>query len=263
MKTSDNPLFKKETVRVLFINALDESRIGVSEVPVDQLPQTFKLSTTMMLKGDKWSIEAATPMHSKEFLKTRHLELKLRKIKKIKPKKLLFSLPSISAELPEITASNNYAGKALSIKEDDWRQHEFLNKSAASLIKVECDKIESVRQDFSKKLNDTFTAYTQCHIRNTIGAPKLAIKLIELSKVLGSKEITGLKFAGTDSFVLNGFSITTTNAIFFGLEEGGLVSTLCVRNLSNDTIDDVQTVLEQFDLVSVDWCAGAVEWKRD
>ena len=59
---------KSNKIKVQFIDSSNGSVIGVSEMPPEQLPETFEIQTTMHLNDEDWSIEEAIPAHSKDFL---------------------------------------------------------------------------------------------------------------------------------------------------------------------------------------------------
>ncbi len=254
---------KKETVTVEFYNSKDGSLIGTSDMPVSQLPDTFEVATTMSLHGEEWSVQEAIPMRSEEFQKSKKLTLRMSKIEYMNPNDLLYSLPTISNELPGRTDETPFSAEPFSIQEDDWRQFEFLRKESTPLIEVECSKIEQLKKEFSKEVDESFTAYTNCHVRDVIGYPGLDIKLSELTQLLNSEEIGGLKFHGDSGFVEGGFSIPTASSVFFGLVKNEIVHELCIGNLTDGTRNEIQSILQRFDLLFVNWYHAEVISKDD
>ena len=75
------------------------------------------------------------------FAKTKLLTLRIRRIEKIDPRQILFSLPSICDFIP-LQADRPLAGGELVIAEDAWRQLEFVSHE---LAKEADDEIASIR----------------------------------------------------------------------------------------------------------------------
>ncbi len=115
-----NKIFgKSNTVRVQFIDVSNGNTIGISEMPPEQLPETFEISTTMHLDNEDWSVEEAIPANSKDFLQSKTLTLKMRKVEYMDPKDILYTLPTISNEIPETSNSSLFNDFEFSILEDD------------------------------------------------------------------------------------------------------------------------------------------------
>ena len=237
--------------------------MGTSKMPISQLPETFELDTTMNIHDEEWSVQDANPIHSKDFRKTKRLTLRLSKVEYMNPKDLLYSLPTISDELPGTTDSNSFSGESFSILEDDWRQFEFLKKSSSTLIEIECSKIEELKKEHSRKVDDSFTAFTNCHVRDSIGHPELEVELSDLQEVLSVAEVGGLQFHGSSLFVNKGFSLTTPKSVFFGLVEDGIVQELCIGDLTDGTRKEVELILQNFDLLFVNWYHAEVVSRDD
>jgi hypothetical protein len=101
-------------------------------------------------------------------------------------KDVLFTIPTVSNEFPPISETPIKADLDTFIFDDDWRQNEFPNFAALPLIEIEIQGIKNVRDNFSKKVNDQFTAFTECHVRKTTGEPRLEIAFEELSACLSN-----------------------------------------------------------------------------
>src|SRR5688572_23836520 len=93
-------IFGSDKIRVQFIDNSTGVTIGVSEMTPDQLPETFSVPTTMHIQEKEWSVDEAIPENSADFIKTKKLVLKLRAIEKINLQDALFTLPTISNEIP-------------------------------------------------------------------------------------------------------------------------------------------------------------------
>ena len=187
-------LFKKntvpgDTIKVQFIDNSNGQLIGISEMVPDQLPETFEIATTLNLKGEEWIIEDAIPANASDFIQSKQLILKMGRVQYMNPQDILFTIPTISSELPVTNESAIFTGLALTILEDDWRQNEFLHTAAMPLVTGEIEKIKLIWKNNSNSINETFTAFDKIHVRDNIGEPKLDIEFNALINLLGIKEI--------------------------------------------------------------------------
>ncbi len=57
----------------------------------DELPDSFKIDTTLHLGGDDWSVIRAEPEMKAEFTKSGKLTLRLRKVQTMAPEAISFS----------------------------------------------------------------------------------------------------------------------------------------------------------------------------
>ena len=247
-----NKIFgKSNTVKVQFIDSSTGNVFAISEMPSDQLPKTFEVQTTMHLDNEDWTVEEAIPAHSKEFRKTGNLTLKMSKVVYMDPKDLLYTLPSISNEIPAYANSSLYHDFDYSIVEDDWRQMEFLNKSSMPRIEIEIAKIEKVKGNDSEEVNEDFTAFKNCHVRDTIGEPNLAIDIEKLKFILKTEKVGSLKIS--ENYVEKGFTLKTEATTFYGQLENKVVSQFCIGEFSDLTVNEIQNLVDELDLLFVGW----------
>lgn len=247
-----NKIFRKNNkVKVYFIDALDESIIGVSKLMPDQLPKTFQIQTTMHLNGEDWSVVEAIPPNSIEFLESKELVLKVSRVEYINPNDILFTVPTISNEIPRLTQSSIYSEPNYSIIEDVWRQNEFLDKTSIPLIEIEVNKIENIKLNESDTSNPELTGYKNCHVRDSIGIPQLNLSLSELKTILKTESIGSLKM--NHEFIANGFSLSTDSTTYYGVIENDIISQFCVGEFSNETLNEIQLIVNKFNLLFVNW----------
>jgi len=172
----------------------------------------------------------------------------------INPKDILFSIPTVSNEFPPLSETSVHADFDSVIFDDDWRQNEFLNFSVLPLIEIEVEEIRKIRNDYSKKVNEQFTAFTRCHVRKTIGEPNLEIDFEELLTILEHPKIGALRVG--DNYVANSFSLETANTTYYGIFKHRVVKELCISNWNDNTISEILMLTEAFNLVFINWYHG-------
>ena len=240
-----------DKIKVQFIDNFTGQTIGVSEMKAEQLPETFSLATTMHIQENEWTVEEAIPENSVDFIRTKSLVLKMRKLEYMNPKDILFTLPTISNELPGTTDTSLYTDFETSILEDDWRQNEFLNKSSFPLVDIEVSKIQEIWKNNSKEVEANFNAFDKCHIRETIGEPKLLLDLRNLKEILKTDNIGSLKI--NNQFVINGFSLKTEWTTYYGTIENNKATQFCICSFTDNSIEEINKIVKSFDLIFINW----------
>ena len=89
-------------ISVTLIDDATGSVFATTDMPPADLPETFALETTLHIGDVDWSVVDAVPRTRPEFSKSRKLTLRLRRVEKIDPSKILFSLPSICDRIPSV-----------------------------------------------------------------------------------------------------------------------------------------------------------------
>lgn len=255
-------IFKtNDKIKVQFIDNATGQTIGITEMTADQLPQTFSVATSMRIRENEWTVEEAIPANSVDFVKTKSLVLKLRKIEYMNPQDILFTLPTISNELPTTTDHSVYMDFENSISEDDWRQNEFLNQSSFPLVDIEVSKIQDVWENNRKEVDANFNAFSKCHVRETIGEPQLLLNLNNIREVLQTDQIGSLTI--NNQFVKNGFSLQTTSTTYYGTIENDKVTQFCISSFTDNSIDEINKIVNAFDLIFVNWYHCDIVTKND
>ncbi|EAY31294.1 hypothetical protein [Microscilla marina] len=242
-------------INVTFIDITTGMTLGIYEVPLEQLPQSFEVATTLNMGGSDWSIEDAEPKMSEEFIATGELTLKMRQLKKVKTDDILFSLPTISGHIPtDISKTAQFNDFIFTMHEDNWHQYEFLNKSSFPLIDLEIDKIKEVKTQHTKTVDKSLTAFTKCHLRTTINTPDLNIDLNKLKELLNATEVGSFALKGYEGFVPASFALKTGETTYYGILKGDEVVELSIADFSEHTINEIKQVVDVFEVVFVDWC---------
>jgi hypothetical protein len=254
-------VFGTNKIKVQFIDNSTGQILGVSEMQADQLPETFSAPTTMHIQDSEWSVEKATPESSVDFIKSKQLVLKLRKIEKINLQDILYTLPTISNEIPQTVDNSKYNDFKVSIHEDDWRQKEFLKPSSFPLVDIEVSKIKDILTNESKQVNNSFTGFKNCHARSTIGAPDLSIDFEELKNLLNVSKVGGLKV--NNEYVQDSFSLQTEHTTFYGTVANDKITQFCISDWSANTHSEILKVVNQFDLIFIHWYRCDIITGRD
>lgn len=258
---------KKLTVTVTFVNQLDQSIIGRSELAVEQLPETFAINTVMHLGDEDWQILKAEPCDKSAFVKTRELTLTMQRIESINPADILFSLPTIAGELPGLSPTTFSTSFTYQMREDDWRQCEFFEVYKKARILEEITKVEALKGANQSEDDDTLMGFEHIHIRDLTDVATLSISLLALLHQLQISDVGAIQFENNAGYIAQGFAVETAENIFYGIldvrEKGSLelenlvVSILAVQPKSEDSQELVQ-LLQAFNLLYVDWCHGSV-----
>ena len=169
----------------------------------------------------------------------------------LNPKDILFSIPTISNEFPPISEEPIKADFDTFIFDDDWRQNEFLNFSALPLIEIEIQGIRKIWDNYSKKVDEKFTAFTECHVRKTIGEPNLEIEFEDLLTLLDQPKIGAVKIG--DNYIADNFSLQTANSTYYGTKTSSMVTQLCISSWNDSTTSEIVKLTKAFNLVFVNW----------
>lgn len=237
-------------IKVQFIDNFNGQTIGVSEMTADQLPETFSVLTTMHIQDNDWAVEEAIPENSIDFIKTKSLVLKMRKVEKMNPNDIWFTTPTISNEFPQTVETTKQTEFDIHIHEDDYRHNEFLNISSLSLVEQEFVGIRDIWENHSKK-SDEYTLFKKCHVREIIGSPNLTILFEQLKSLLKSNSVGQVIINGDT--LKNGFAVKTENTTYFGTLNADIVTELCISQWNENTTSEILEINQTFNLLFVNW----------
>ncbi len=240
-------------IAVELINVETNQVFAKANMEASQLPESFEKSTTLHLGDDQWTVEEAIPMHADEFMLTGKLTLKLRKVLLVSPEELLYSIPSISHQLPIIVPEAAYGNFVFMMREDDWKQFEFLPKDTTPDIEKELEKVQEIWDAHSQLVDENWYAFKKLHVRTPIAHASLGIKLADFTDFFGIETIGSVSFHSGEGYVKNGFSAICEEFHFYGILQDGHIEDLCI-----DKIEDFSTFtafLLTHNLVLVDWCS--------
>lgn len=247
-----------KVIEVKFIEGNSDTPFAVSTVPIEQLPDTFEINTTLHLGQDDWRVIGADPAKKSEFRKLGKLSLYLAKqeVMSIDPKELLYSLPTIYNDLPGVEPADSLEN-VIVIREDDWRQFEFIDVDHESTINEELNDVLAIYQNHKQGMG-----FTSLHLRqkisNPLGSKKLTIEILR-NHFSFIKVYDGVAFDTAAVIIINSFAAQTdTGWILWGQTD--LNENITVLNISasenaniRDFAETLDKFLEDFSLYLVDW----------
>lgn len=246
---------RKKTIHVEFWDQETSKLMGQSNVPPENLPETFELHTTMYLGDTNWSVVSAEPMSAAEFLKTGKLMLVLQKVRTIDPKEILYTLPTICSFLGEVSDEVETTGRELTIHEDNWRNIELVSLKFLEEIKNNLGAISRIHEE--ERVGQGFR---KLHLRKDIEQPLVSLHFpfAELEKFEKGRVYDGLGYL-KNGMVKDGFAFSTVGGLtWYGRQKSGFVQELCLANhLPNDQtereVEILAKVMGEYNLAFVDW----------
>ena len=241
------------TVHVELFDAVTRELLGAADLPIDQLPESFAVSTTLHLGNTDWHVEEADPVDRAEFAARGTLRLVLRKIEHVDPKKILFSLPTLENALPPLLPSDPAAAAAFTIHEDDWRQIELVAESHAAAIDADLAAIREVKSE-----RGDLPGFRRLHVRERIPQPLAALRipLDDIRTALGAPPRRDLALHDRGSIVEGGFAFDAGEGMIYGRAEHEHVVALCIWRDAG--LAALVELARTHGLVLVDWCATSV-----
>ena len=248
----------KNVVKVKFYDQSTETPFLVSKVPIEQLPDTFEIDTTMYMGEDEWLIQQAEPAEKAKFRESGKLDLYVLKsaLCHIDPDEALYSLPTICHDIAMVENADSMENVVV-FREDDWRQFEFLSTSHEANIKEEFD---SIRNTYDKHREGV--GFTKLHLRDKIKAPfeQSALTLSALEGAFDiAKKYNGVAFNNAAATLVFGFAAQTkTDWLLWGqADDSGTVLAMNISPTPESKIanisDQIDSFIEKNDLYLINW----------
>ncbi len=248
-------IFRK-SVSVTFVDDATGSPFAQSDIPPDQLPDTFAgHQTDLEIQGRKYFVISAEPESKVDFTKSKRLTVRLRAVAFINPAELLFSLPTICGDaLPEAgEPPPEHTDDLLSLHEDDWRQSEFVAASLEHLIAAELLDIQRIHAEESASVG-----WRRLHVRKRIPEPLPAGVAWEAAQRTLGVRATEHTVAIGGNVVRDGVALPFANGVtLWGVQRKGHAVALCIENVSAasaTTVASLKRLADEFDLIIVNWC---------
>jgi hypothetical protein len=244
------------TIHVELVDGATGQLLGAAELPADQLPETFATSTTLHLGDDDWHVEQAAPMTREEYVAAGKLHLVIRKIERVDPKQILFSLPTLENALPPMRDGDSSAAYVL--HEDDWRQLELVAARFEPEIAVELEAIRAVHAERRG------VGFVRLHVRERIVEPlaNVELRLDEVRAAIGGEAARReLAFSGSPGVVADAFVFVVGQGAVYGREERGRVTCLGIARGLDPTM--LAPLAKAHALLIVDWCRAEIRAGAD
>lgn len=228
-------------------------------MPLEDLPGSFELKTTLHLGDEDWFVVDASPRMRHEYSKSGALTLRLRRVVAVDPTDILFSLPSICDRIPAI-GDAALTGDECVLHEDDWRQLELVSHSLAAECDAEIEHIYRIHENEREQ-----SGWRKIHVRLRPDPPiPTALTLNDVDRAF-DRELTfhGAAYVGAPKKIEAAYSFVTSDGLqCYGLAENGLISVFGVmRNFtacsSGRSVDAIRELAREFDLDLIDWCRCA------
>jgi hypothetical protein len=252
-----------QQIHVTFIDVTSQSSLGTTSLPLEDLPDTFELSTTLGMHDKEFEVVRADPMTKSEFSKTGHLVVVLREkgLSSLCPEDLLFSLPTIETALPAVEDGSPQQGLAiLRLREDDWRQIEAVSEVHLSTVVAELAAINAIRADAVVPPG----AFKTVHVRSALKTPLEGLHVRELQDCLArcSERRDGIALTQGTGLVEGGFSAEAADCLwFYGQVSVDQVVYFCLSYSGDEPLEavlspELKQLLQSHGLMVVDWVRG-------
>ena len=200
-------------IHLTLIDDASDEIFGESAVESEALPESFRDDTVLHIGEDDWNVLEADPISRAEYEATGRLELRLRRIEIMDPRESLYSLPTISNDVPP-AEGKLLDGSELLLHSDDWRQIEFVTQAEEGLVEEELDIIAQVHQDA-----EVDGAFKAIHLRRRLEEPLRDVRLTlhELQAAFPRTRESGVVFETSSRRVDHSFSFfVTPHLIVYG-----------------------------------------------
>ncbi|MFO0898152.1 MAG: hypothetical protein U0836_12070 [Pirellulales bacterium] len=244
-------------IAVTFIDDSTNETIGVAELTPDKLPETFEnLDTTMNLQGDEWSVVSASPTTRKQYSAAKRLTLRLHRILKIDPSKILFSLASICDAIPGLGTTPVSEGD-YQLADDDWRQVEFVERKLAAAADEEIEGIRRIHDEAKVGIG-----FREIHVRKTPEPPIVSsLALADVVQLLeDATGPAGVTYRGCSTRIVDGFAFALPEGpVLYGLAPAGRVRVLAldwesIGKYDMRSVERLKDLACRYELDLVDWC---------
>ena len=243
-------------IEVTFIDELTEESLGITQIAANNLPDVFEKDTTINLSGVDWNVLNSRPKTRAQYTKSKQLILWIRRVDEANDDDILYSLPSIYKNFPDVN-NRSLSGSELTIAEDDWRQFELISNQLSEKVDKEIAKIQRIHENATDGVG-----WREMHIRKKPEIPIASnIALTYLASLLKvSAKSAGITYDGSQSPINEGYSFTLNDDFsVYGIAPKGKVQVIAIGQDSNispnaRSIDLLQQLARKFNLDLVHWC---------
>jgi hypothetical protein len=247
--------FLDKRIKVTFVDKSNDEILGVSKMVPDQLPDSFDKPTTFQFQEKEWQVIKADPVNKEDFRFTKKLTVYLTEVGFMDPQNILYTLPTISNELPSTVDEKLFDDFVLELHEDDWRQIEFLPIDILPAVQEEMAAVEAIL--FPEDETESSLGYNSIHVRSKIGSRHLTIPFSDFSELVGVESKGTIALSGHPGFVKSGFAVRSKHCTYYGTLKDDIILELCLQQFES-VDDEFATVADKFKLLLVSWCRGQI-----
>lgn len=250
---------QKRTISVKFFDAATDATIGESELPPEQLPETFAVHTNLDIAGKSYEVVKAVPLTRAEAVTAGKLLLTLseRRVDTVDPRSILFSLPTICDALPAPGDVPAEGKNFCTLLEDDWRQVELVSAQHRHEVETAFEKIRAIHDKHRKGLG-----FDAMHVRTEAPQPLSGTKL-RMSEIYGAlgngTVLDGVAFHRSPNLVPGSFAVELAGVVVYGLQTDNVAEVVAFQLRTKGALPDaVAELARKHSLLFVDWCRARV-----
>lgn len=254
-----------QIIQVTFLDTKTGKHIAHSQMPPDNLPDSFEAETTLEIQDKTYVVISAKPMTKPEFVQLGRLTIELSEVerKTVPLEELLYSLPTISEDLPAMAEGSSKLRKSvLEMHEDDWRQVEVVHRTFRPEVN---ETLEAIGRIYDEK-RVPGGAFKALHVRKLIPQP-LPGEAIELNALKGllapAQVLEGIAIHRAAGLIEDGFAIQRGGGpAWYGLAVNGQVVVLGLAGANTEPLDEavrlpLSALCARYELDLVDWVRAA------
>ena len=229
-------------ITVTFVDAATNATFLELNMPARSLPEAFDAKTVLDLGKAAWAVVSAEPAY---FLQLGRLRLVVRKVEYVDPSKILFSLPTVADEIPQLEAPPADLAEPFALAEDDWLQLELVPPARLPDVRVDLEAISAVLAGERQG-----AGFRKLHVRKALPAPfaRDPLRLAALEQRFGAPR--RIRYLSGPGVLAGGFAFTLpSGAVLYGEARDGLVHGLGLSRPTGEA--------SELGLALVDWSAAS------
>jgi hypothetical protein len=272
---------KKKTLRVEFLESRTQVLVGYDELPLRDIPESFKDDTWVEIDYDRWKVVRVEPdklrQARREGVLKVHVDLVERRprpvaedeveevvvaVEEVK-EAVIYRNPSRADQLPRLSGKRDDL-QLLEIASYAWRDIEFTLEANRSTVRDVFGKIEELIH-LNSTQRDGRTFYTRQYDRYDMFAPlrgtRLALETVITDYFPSARAVDGLTFMGSEQVADSTFVFRVNAGIgFYGQEFDDIIRYLAIvrpEKLVADALRadaaQIAAMMKRKELIIVDW----------
>jgi hypothetical protein len=179
----------------------------------------------------------------------------------IDPNLVLFTVPTVSAEVPPVGKPAPRGASVLSVSEDEWRQIEFVSRSWREAVDAELGDIRRIITH--DRIEGEIVGYRNCHARSRVARP-LAIEttLDGLAAYFAVvHKLDGMETAYNQMFIADTAAcLVAANVALYAHCSGGNIDVLGFLGRAN--ADDAEGLAPRLSRLMQNYDLDLIHWRE-